>query len=114
MLLKKDITHHVLTNKLDLLALSVEVKGFLRKTLSSAAAYRSAMGEPYFDDQTGTIRDGKPSNLIDMTWRGTLGSLGKMCLEFVEAGWFANNLTVLHFNQFERPAGNRLAALPRT
>jgi hypothetical protein len=84
--MKRDIANHVLTEKLELLALSVEVKAALRGTLSSVAAYRLAMGEPHYDDQTGTIRPGKPLDLIDMTWRGTLGILGKMCLEFVEAG----------------------------
>jgi len=86
LLLKKDIAHHVLTDKLEPLALSIEVKAALRGRLSSVAAYRSAMGEPHDDDQTGTILDGKPSDHVDMTWRGALGILGKMILEFVEAG----------------------------
>lgn len=79
------MAHHVLTDKLELLALSFEVKAALRETLSSAAAYRSAMGEPHVDDQTGAIRHGKPSDQVDLTWRSALGILGNLCLEFVEA-----------------------------
>lgn len=86
MLLKKDVGHHLLTDKLELLPLTVAVKAALRATLLSAAAYRAAMGEPHFDDQTGTVRDGKPADQVDLTWRGTLGILGKMFLELVEAG----------------------------
>jgi len=44
LLLKKDIGLHILTEKLEPLALSVEVKAALRAILSSVAAYRSAMG----------------------------------------------------------------------
>ena len=65
--------------------MSVEVKTALRDNLSSVAAYRLAMGEPHFDDKTGAVRAGKPLDMVDMTWRGTLGILGKMVLEFVEA-----------------------------
>ena len=81
MLLKKDIGHYALTDKLEQLALSLEVKAALRTILSSVASYRSAMGEPHFDDTTGVIRLGKPVDQVDLTWRGTMGIIGRMCLE---------------------------------
>ena len=86
LLLKSDIGHYALTDKLEQLALSLEVKSALRTILSSVASYRSAMGEPHFDDKTGVIWLGKPFDQVDLTWRGTLGILGRMFLELFEAG----------------------------
>ena len=93
LLLKKDIGHYALTDKLEQLALSLEVKSALRTILSSVASYRSAMGEPHFDDKTGVIRLGKPFDQVDLTWRGTMGILGRMFLELFEAGRQINTQT---------------------
>ena len=93
LLLKKDIGHYALTDKLEQLALSLEVKAALRTILSSVASYRSAMGEPHFDDTTGVIRLGKPVDQVDLTWRGTMGILGRMFLELFEAGRQINTHT---------------------
>jgi hypothetical protein len=86
LLMKMDVASHLLSEKLDALAVSLEVKSILRVTLSTVGAYRLAMGQPYFDAVTGAIVEGKPSAQVDLTWRGALGTVGKMFLEFLEAG----------------------------
>lgn len=83
--MKKDIASYLLSEKLDTLTLGPDIKAILRATLSTVGAYRLAMGEPHYDAVTGAIVEGKPSEQVDFTWRGALGALGKMFLEFLEA-----------------------------
>ena len=85
LLLKKDVAGHLLSEKLDALTVSLEAKLHLRNTLSTVGAYRVAMGEPHFDSVTGGIVAGRPPANVDFTWRGALGLVGKMFLEFLEA-----------------------------
>ena len=87
LLMKKDVANHLLTEKLEMLTVSVEVKSMLRDMLSTVAAYRSGMGEPHFNPDTGTVVLGVMPDQMDLTWRGAVGLLGKMFLEFVEAGY---------------------------
>lgn len=83
--MKKDAASLLLSEKLDMMTMSPDVKDVLRATLSTVGAYRQAMGEPHYDAVAGAIVEGKSSEHIDLTWRGTLGVLGKMFLEFFEA-----------------------------
>ena len=85
LLMKKDVADHLLSEKLDTLTVSLEVKSVLRDTLSTAGAYRLAMGQPHFDAVTGAIVKGRPPEQVDFTWREALGIVGTMFLEFLEA-----------------------------
>ena len=95
MLFKKDIADHILTDKLQLLEMPDKVKAVLRATLSSVAAYRSAMGELHFDDQTGNIQEGNPSDQVDLSWRVAPGIVGNMFLELAEAGDKSTHCTLV-------------------
>lgn len=85
LLLKQDVANHLLTERLNALAIPVDVKTILRETLSTVGAYRLAMGEPHYDAVSGSIVAGRSSEQVDFTWRGALGILGSLFLEFVEA-----------------------------
>ena len=85
--MKKDVANHLPNEKLEMLTVSVEVKSMLRDMLSTVAAYRSGMGKPHFNPDTGTIVLAQTPDETDLTWRGAVGHLGKMFLEFVEAGY---------------------------
>ena len=85
-MLKKEVFSLLLSEKLDTLTVCTNVKAILRATLSTVGAYRLAMGEPHLDTIAGAILESKPTEQIDITWRGALGVVGKMFLELVEAG----------------------------
>ena len=85
LLLKKDVVSLLLSERLDTLTVCPDVKSILRTKLSTVGAYRLAMGEPHFDAVAGAMKEGKPTDQIDFTWRGALGVVGKMFLELLEA-----------------------------
>lgn len=85
LLMKKDVASYLLSEKLDTLTLGSDIKAIIRATLSTVGTYRLAMGEPHYDTVTGAIVEGKPTEQVDFTWRGALGGLGMMFLEFLEA-----------------------------
>ena len=83
--MKMEISNHLLSEKPDTLTVALDVKSIIRAALSTVGAYRLLMGEKHFDAITGDILDAQSPDQVDFTWRGALGIVGKMFLEFVEA-----------------------------
>lgn len=83
--MKKDVANLLLSEKLETLTVSLDVKSILRETLSTVEGYRKAMGDPHFCGAAGAIVDGRPAEQVDFTWRGALGIVGMLFLELFEA-----------------------------